>query len=403
MAFNYINGIQVGAEASAPPYGYGVRQFRRMLWNWLHKVVGWQDIEKSGANLDNPELGPITDGATDASNTRRFTSATGGFTSAMEQSHLLIHPTAAPATAGGFSDATKNGWYEIRRVYDSNTIDVEIFNGVHTDGLPLSESGLRFEVHRLRDVGNLIADTNYFVLRGTGTGGTFDMKFTENYAVNYAPTRIICSPWADWVAGAPGSFSPSTRITTETLQAHAFNADVGWIWAIADLTQCIVWARFWTSGFAGTDSMFMYMGDISPFHGGSDPRPVVVAHGGLGGSFDEYPSISHNVRMVAPDDTTQVTSRVGYLAHHGGDATAFNGFTVNPFSFHSGRLVRAPLIVFEETAGNEEIRGQLKNVDMMNFYGARGPIPIGTSRDRIRFFTQFTAPWNGSKIHRYVF
>jgi hypothetical protein len=370
----------------------------------MHKVIGFQDIEKSGANYDNAQLGPIADGATHASNPRRFTSATGGFTSAMEQSHLLVKPTDATAgTAGGFTDPEKNGFYEIRRVYNTNTIDVEIFNGVHSDGLPLSETGLAFEVHRLRDSGNLLADTNYAVLRGTGTGGTYDVKMTENYGANYAPTRIIVSPWADWVPGSPGSFSPGTRITSESQQNHSFNADIGWIWAIGDLTRIMVWARFWSSGFGATDSIFLYLGDISPFHPADDLRPVVVGHGTLGGSLDEYTNMKHAIRMVAGDDTTQVTSRLVYASHQAGDGTHHLGFTDSPRSFHSGRFVRSPIIVMEETAGNEEFRGQLKGVEFGHFYGPRGPIPLGTSRDRIRFFTQFIGPWNGSKIHRYVF
>lgn len=403
MAFNFINGIQIGGEGSFSPYAHGFRHLRRMLRLWLKHVVGWVDVETSGANWDNVQLGPLTDGATDASNPKRFTSATGGFTTAMENSFLLVFPTAAPATAGGFADATRNGFYRIRRVYDSNTIDVEIFNGVHHLGLPLAESGLRFSVYRFQDSGNLPVDNDFFVLRGTGTGGNFDMRFRENYASgSYAATRVTGSPFADWVAGAPGSFSPGTRLLAETNQLHQPFADICWVWAVADLTQVMVWVRAFNTAFAAQDSMFMYIGDMVPFHPGSDPRPVVVSHDPLGGSLDEFPAID-TPRMLAADDTTQITGEVIYLSDHPGSSGVFNSGAAKHRSFHSGRYVRGPLVIAESSAGNEEVRGYYKNLDIGHFNGPRGPTPIGATRDRIRFFTQMIAPWNGSKIYRYVY
>jgi len=401
MAFNFINGIQIGGDASASPFAYGPRMTRRMLWNWMVKVIGYTDLEKSGANWDNPQLGPITDGATDATDVRRFTSSTGGFTAAMEQSFLLVFPTAAPATAGGFTDATRNGFYRIKRVFDTNTISVETFNGVHSDGLPLSETGLRFEVHNFRPVAELPVDTNYFVIRGTGVGGSWDAKWTEDYAANYGPTRIQVSPFADWVAGAPGSFSPGTRLTSEAQLNHQALSDISWVWAVGDLTQIIVWIRYFDTAFVGQEGQFIYLGDVIPFHAAQDTKPVVVSNGALGAPLDELPSFSF--RMLAADDTTALTAGHAYLSQHAGTATAFHGINLTARSQHSGRFVRSPIVLYTNSAGNEEIRGQLKSLDHGHSFGPRGPIPFGTTFDRIRFFTQMNAPWNGSKINRYVF
>lgn len=401
---NYINGIEIGGVGSSSPFAYGARHIRRLLFLWLTKVIGWSNLETSGSKWDSAQLGPLTDGATHASNIRRFSSATGGFISAMEGAFLLIKPTAAPATAGGFADPTKNGFYRINRVYDTNTIDVDVLQGVHTDGLPLSESGLNFEVHDFQPSSELPSDGDYFVVRGVGTGGNFDAKFTEDYGVNYAPTRIILSPFGDWVAGAPGSFSPGTRITDESRLDHQPFADRAWIWAVGDLTQMIVWVRYFNTAYSAQDSQFIYLGDITPFHPVQDTNPVVVVNATLGGSLDEISAIrASSTKMLGADDTTSITPKLIYSSEHANSAAGWHSGSREDRSYHSGRYARTPLIVYSNTVGNIEIRGQYKNLDHGHFNGPRGPVPFGTSRDRIRFFTQCSAPWNGSKINRYVY
>lgn len=401
MAFNFINGIQIGGDASVAPHAHGPRHTRRMLWTWMVKVIGYQDIEKTGAFWDNPQLSVHVDGATSSTDSSRFSSVVGGFTAAMEGSFLLVFPTAAPATSGGFTDATRNGFYRIKRVLDANTVAVEIFNGVHSDGLPLGESGVRFEVHDFRKTADLPVAGNDFIVRGTGAGGTFDARWHEDYADNFAPTRIQMSPFADWAVGSPGAFVPATRLTTVVQNDHQFNADIGWVWAIGDLTQIIVWVRYFNTSFTPTDGQFIYMGDFTPFHPANDLRPVGASAAAHGASLEELANFS--LKALGADDLTAIDLLSSYLAEHAGSALGFHDQQREDRSQHSGRFVRSPIIQYTSVAGNEEIRGQLKNVDQGHFYGPRGPVPFGTALDRIRFFTQFTAPWNGSKIFRYVY
>jgi hypothetical protein len=411
---NYINGIQVGSKSvvsAAPYYAYGPRHMRQMLWWWLTKVVGWQDIEESGFSIGDVLTG--TDGATDASDPTLFTSATGGFTSAMEDCYLLIHPSSAPATAGGFTDPTRNGLYQIRRRFDTNTISIEPLWGVlapdpysspaEPGGLPLNETGLNFTVLDLHTATYLITTTDYAVIRGTGTGGTFDVRIREDYSANYAPNRFTVSPFADWSAGAPGSFSPGTRECAESQKNFQPFSDFGYVWAYADLTQVVVWTRYYNVTAAPTqqEDSFFYIGDIVPFHASSDPRPVICIDGTPNASTDyEIDATRDNVLGLAGDDTTQQTGNLIYPSAYANVATPMTGFNTTQIAQHSARYGRLPLVVTDRNAPTtNEVRGPLKNVTMGHQFGPSGPIPLGVARNRLRL-TIFEIPWNGSRVNR---
>lgn len=403
---NFVNGIQLGAESSGSAYGYayGHRHLRRVLRWWLTKVIGYQDIEAYGSAYNTTLLATLADGATHATNPSRFSSATGGFASSMEGHLLIVHPTdATVATTGGFTDPDRNGLYKIKRVYDSNNLDVEIFNGVHTDGLPLGESGLAFTIIPASGAAadRIPVTGDHYVVRGTGIGGDFDVYLRENTG-NYGPTRVQVSPWADWVAGSPGGWNPSTRVTSETYNVHSSSADLCWFWAVGDKTRFIVWARTFNTSWTAASSLVLYVGDITAFHPTVDTRPVVLAQGLLDGSLQDFSAISAP-RMVAPDDTTQVTGEALYLSTYPGSGTSVINDERLLRSEYSGRFVRTPILVAASSSGNEEVRGQYKGLELGHHFGPRGPTPLGTNRDRIRFFTQLVAPWNGSKIYRYVY
>jgi hypothetical protein len=382
-----------------------------MIYLWTTRVLGWVDHDKVGTKWDDIILGPITDGATHASNPKRFSSATGGFTTAMEGQYLLVHPTAAPASAGGFTDPQYNGFYKINRAYDGgNDIDVEIVNGVHHDGLPLSETGLRFIVVDLTSSSKLPATTDWFVIRGTGIGGDFDVRFRESTSPAYSPHLIQASPFADW-DNVGHAWSPSTRITGEVQVEHSSNDDRAWVWAVGDLTHFVIFAKYRTSSdIAVIDTDMMYVGDITAFHPADDLRPVVCACGRSSWNVSDKPNFHElnfwnnegHFRMLSGDDATPST---GYLVHpsqHANtDASMLSPVLVDR-SRWSGRFVRAPLILANYSSGTEEIRGSLKSIELGHLYGPPTCTPFGASLDRLRL-AQCSISWNGSRVGRYVY
>ena len=411
---NFINGIEVGdrtLSSNASPWAWGAGHFKRMLWWWAVKVIGWVDHDKSGAFWDNVQLATQTNGATDASDPTLFTGS--GFTTAMAGSYLCVHPTAAPATAGGFGNPERNGFYKILSVPSATQVIVEIQNGVHHLGLPLSESSLTYTVLNYRGNQTTIpAPTGDFaVIRGTGVGGDFDIRMRTEFSGSfYGALSLQASPYADWDSGS-NDWIPSNRVTTEGLSWHNSQSDYGWVWAFGDLTQIVVWVRYFNTATSAVDSMFLYMGDITPFHPADDLKPVVCGYGRLGASLDEHTPLynvnptgaAQNGILMIANDNLPVYGRPVYQTGSAGITTEFHAFTRTTRSFHSGRFVRRQIPIWAQVAGKEELRGVLKNVDWGHFYGPRGPIPLGLTRDRIRFFTQMVGAWNGSKISRYVY
>lgn len=410
MALQYLNAIDVGLDESGSTYqhAYGARFARKLLWIWLVKVIGWEDIEKSGSYWDNPQL-TGTDGATDASNVRKFTSATGGFDSTIVGSYLVVHPTAAPAATGGFSDQTRNGFYYIRSVEDGNTLYVDSYRGVHTDGLPLSETGLTFSIYRFRDVATQIPrNGDYYVVRGTGSGGDLDLYVREAAGANYNPWRFTVSPFADWVAGSPGSFSPSNRITAETNLGNSSSLDRARLMAVGDMDHFVLFFRGYDAPgtTANDEPRILYVGNIEAFHPSDDPRPsVLMVQQVHQTTFNVLEEIDSNCKMVAADNTTQLSSSVGYISYHDYDVSNALTHQIRMRSKFSGRFVQTPLIVCEEASGHAEIRGTLKNFYLGHDDGNPAKLliyPFGTNLDKLRIGNG-VIDWNGSRVLENIF
>ena len=407
MAFNYLNGVQVGKEnwdGGNPNYAAGPRQAWRLFYLWLTKVVGWASVDTQGSRWDSPEETGV-DGATDASIPYKFTSATADFvTNCIIGDHLLVCPTAAPATAGGFTDATRNGFYQINRIVDANTVYVDIWNGVDVTGFPLGESGLNFEVHRFSDPANTLPQNDdFWVARGTGTGGDFDLRCLNNSVGNYGFAKFSISPWDDWDAVAHAWKTPP-RHTTETYIGNEPSTDLCWCYGFADLTQAVFYYKGFEWNLSSKYPQYWYFGDIEPFNGGDDPRPVVLIYGSPGNSTleNQLNYMQNNVRMVSHDLTVVDNGKLIKPTFYNGNNTALLATSTRNRSFYSGKLMQLPILVGYASAGQTELRGRLKNVYITSTYGARFMTPIGATLDVMKF-GDLTFPWNGSKQYRYIY
>ncbi len=415
MTLSYINGLQVGdvslGSASTFDYGYAHQHVKRLLYLWLKKVVGWteHDIRGGGSwgavgNWDNPLVSLKTDGATDSSDVRKFTSATALFITngVTEQDYLFVRPASAPTPTGGFTDPTRNGFYRILRVVSESEIWVETWNGVHTDGLPLSESGLNFEIHRFTGTSHFPTNGDQWVMEGTGIGGTFHLRQHHDYAYNYGGgVQFDISPWPDWDNVGHAWLAAPPRHTTFVNNGCEPYCDVGWIWAIADLTHVIIFVRYYNTGFSAQDIWFMYAGDIEAFHPTQDTRPVVILNQAQNSSWNVLTQTSN--RWVDPDGTTErSTVHPIYHTQYAGNSGALGDNQRRNRSYHSQRFVRWPVILAEDVAGGEELRGQLKSLRWMSNYSLRMFTPFGAARDQICLSDYLAMPWNGSKQNRWV-
>jgi hypothetical protein len=400
MAFNYLNGVQVGNEnwdGGNPNYGAGPRYAWKLWFLWLKKVVGWSQVDINGSRWDNAvESG--TNGATDATLTYKFTSSGASFTSnCAAGDQLMIAPTSPPATSGGFSDATRNGFYWINQVVDDETLYVDTWRGVHTDGLPLSESGLNYEVHRFRTGGTYLPQNDdFWVLAGTGTGGDFHMYLLNDSVQNYAYSQIWVSPWDDWDAGTHAWKSPA-RYTSKSNYNNDPHTDKCLCYGFADLTHCFFYYRGYDYNWAAKLPQWFYVGDIEPFNPTDDPRPVVLNTGHTGNTTvtNTYTYMYDKVRMVS-HDLTQQTAGLLKMSLYIDSSTGILDGTTRASSRFSGKYYHTPLVVVEDTTGKTEVRGRLKNCYFTHDNGPRIFTPVGTSLDLLRL-SNVSIKWNGSK------
>lgn len=398
MVLNYLNSVEVGQPGVEVNGGHAAPPFsRKLIWNWLVKVCGWEDIEKSGGRWDNSQL-TGTDGATDASDPTLFTSATGGFDSTMAGSQLLVCPTSPPAPSGGFLDPTRNGFYFIRAVLDSNTLQLDQWRGVHTDGLPLNESGLNFEIVRFRNHSTYApVQDDYAVIRGTGSNtNQFDLKIEEK-SNNYRRYFFQLSPFADWTTG---EFDPSTRLTSESNIEGGFNADYAKVFGVADQSHAFIFIRKYNSG-GGTEGnpIVIYMGEIDAFNPIYDTRPFVLGlHESDNGNM--LNSLDTTLFALGADDTTAINSSVGFVSYTPYNfVNALTGFGRARSDF-SGRFVQTPLFIFEHNVGFPEIRGTMKNWYLGHNDGGSDTViiyPFGTGLNKLRI-NNTVIDWNGSRV-----
>ena len=304
----------------------------------------------------------------DLTNPRKFTSATAAFqTNLVEEGDvILIRPTAAPLTAGGFADATRNGFYMVSQVMSETEVRLHTWFGVHTDGLPLNETGLTFEVHRFRTSALMPIDEDQFVLEGTGLGGTFHLNCRNDRNVNYGGGWLWeVSPWPDWIAGATHAWnnSPSRHTVATTAAIGGSSVDKCWMYGFADLTQFFIWFRGveWNGNLV--DVRCIYAGDIDPFHPASDPRPVVT-NWGKDSLVDIWLSMNaQGVESIGADNLTQKNANHQNLCVNQNNAQELlEDSSYRRRSWHSGRWVRLPVLIGETETGFEELRGQFRPI-----------------------------------------
>lgn len=391
-----------------------MQHFKRLLYLWLKKVVGWAQVDVRGNGVwgtvgdwDNPVVATRTDGVTDATNPRRFTAA--GMTAVSDGvepgDYLLVFPTAAPATAGGFGDATRNGFYQVATVVSETEVWVNAWHGVHTDGLPLGESGLTFEVHRFRTSALMPIDDDAWVLEGTGVGGTFHLKCVNDRSINYGGGhQFEVSPWPDWLPGTHLWSAAPPRHTTAPSVGWSHLADRSIVFAYADLTQVFVVFRSYGSNGVANDFGGLYAGDVDPFHPASDPRPVVLGvwkDASIGDVFTRWQS-TYGVQQIAADDSTYKQARLSNLVVKRGDASELLNDPFRNRSWFSGRWIRLPVLMTEEEVGFVELRGQLKGIWRTHEYGPADFTPVGANLEWLRI-ANLLMPWNGSKQLRTVY
>jgi len=395
MTMYWLNGVVTGLVSSnAQPYAFGVGLARRMLWNWLVKVVGWTDVQKSGTKWDNPTL-IGSDGVTDAADHRIFTSAAQTFTQAMEGYWLMIK--------SGCTDPTKHGFWRINRYVSDHVIMVEPLWGNDSVGLPLSQTGLGFEVLDLTSVSKVPTDGDYFVVGGAGIGGTFHLKCRiSNTAVSYNGELWQLSPFDDWTAGA---WKTPNRITSETALAHLPGADLAVTFAFADQNHLFLFQRTYNFTWSIQDTYLMYAGDFSAYDPTHDTRPVVLACTKLATWLDEIGTVAEFTacpKMVSPDYLVPIS---GYLMHPSINVDAYEhslDSSIRHRSWHSGRFMGLPLVVVATAAGACGVRGELKDLRLGHLWGPRVCSPYGTGKTRFRLGT-LSMPWNGSFQRRFMY
>lgn len=399
----YLNGIICGGYRSENPgYANGRRQFRRMLWLWLTKVVGWSDVDKSGSNWDNPEIAGASDGATDVTDPEIFNSATGGFSgidpSSSNDRYFLI--------VSGFTDSTRDGLYEIWKVVSDTQIKIrKAYSGVHSDGFPLNETGLTWRVDELKNRTNKIpAIGDWWVVGGSGTGGTFHLRCVSDNSPTHSPDKYDISPYDDWDAVAHDWKAPA-RYTSQAGYWTEPWSDSVMVFGVADATHCALWVRAYNYDISGGVSYpnIYYFGDINPFRPTVDTRPVVSIAKQANGNWLEWHNYQQgNVSMLAGDDSQSNNAGFLYPSLYGANGTWILDNVKKTKSGHSGKFYGLPIIIATRETGKEEIRGYLKSFEAFHRYGDRVGTPFGSTLNKIRF-SHCCLPWNGSKQYRYVF
>lgn len=403
----YLNGVICGGDRSDSPndgaYTTGRRQFRRMLWLWLTKVVGWTDVDKSGSNWDNPEIAGASDGTTDASDAEIFNSATGGF-SALDLSSTSDYRYYATIT--GFTDSTKDGLYLIDSVVSDTQFKIKkAYCGVHSDGFPLSETGLTWRVDELRERSNkLPAIGDWWVLGGTGTGGTFHLRCVSDNSVSYSPDKYDISPYADWDAvGHAWESSPARYSAQAGTNIKDAWTDSVLVFGVADATHCVLWCVGYNYDLLtrAEEPFIYYFGDITPFRPTEDTRPVVaIAHECTTDEQEWYNSNFNTVKMVAGDNSQSSNAGYLYLSEHANENNWILDNLRKQRSVHSLRYYRLPIVIASYESGKEEIRGSLKSIEAFHRYGISGlAVPFGTGLDRLKLGWS-CIPWHGSKQYR---
>lgn len=155
---------QTGLRVFSTETGYPVywhRSLYRYIFEFLTKVVGWDDIDSPDAGWDSVAASGV-DGVTHASLPDRFSAASASFALADVDKYLTITGMAAP-------NEERNGIYQIKQVISSTEVVVHIKLGVHSDGLPLSLSGLSWRLWS--GVTHRPAINAVAVVAGTGTTG----------------------------------------------------------------------------------------------------------------------------------------------------------------------------------------------------------------------------------------
>jgi hypothetical protein len=368
------------------------------MWVWLNKVVGWSDVDKSGSNWDNPTLAGASDGATDASDPEIFNSATGGFSgidpSDSTKRYYLV--------GTGFTDSTDDGFYLIGRVESDNQIRIrKNFSGVHTDGLPLSETGVTWRVEEFKDLGGLPAVGDWWVLGGTGVGGTFHLYCLSDNSPTWSQDKFQISPYDDWDAIGHAWDAPP-RYTAFQGNWNERYDDRHLLFGVADLTHAV----FWTRGYDFNNNIIdypnlYYFGDMNPFRPTQDTRPVICIARQADSNWNTWKGFMDSVGMIGSDGT-QTLGRIIVPTVHGSSSEHMLDNVAKTQSKHSGKVFRHPLVVVCRDASYAEIRGTLKSLEGFHRYGGLVGSPFGTSRDRLRL--QFESmPWNGSKQFVYIY
>jgi len=397
MTVNYINGIQVGSEASSSGmYAWGTLHARRLIYLWLSKVVGWPVVDSQGSNWDNPVVSQQTDGSTSSST---------DLISATDFSAAGVVPGDLVLITAGFSDPTRHGVYQISSVHEANKIRIDSRFGVHHSGLPTGQTNVTFEIHRLATEALLPAINDFFVLGGSGVGGTFHTRCLIDNSVNYAPERWDISPWDDWDSIGHAWKTPPNRYTAITQNAHQQLCDRCWVWGWSDGTAAlIIFSSIKDSG--GLDSAAeartaIYLGDAVPNWPIEDTRPVV-----LWSDVDRYyfgvKRYSGNtvISMVGADDTTQISALHWYLTQSvDGTTNAFPTSGTRRVSAFTGKHPSIPIFFAHHTSQLNEVRGALKGLKLTGLSSESVALPTGSSREYLRF-SDLIIPWNGSKVYR---
>lgn len=397
MALKYLNGVQVGLEAptSTGNYGWGLQHLKRLLFLWLKHVVGWTQVDVRGGaswgslgNWDNPQSAQVTNGATDATNPAILTSATATW---------VTDSVAIPdlALVIGFTDPARNGFYQVQAVDAEGQLRIQTWNGVHTDGLPLNETGLSITIYRMHTTALLPSDDDAWILEGTGVGGAFHLRCVNDQSINYGGGwEFDISPWPDWLVG--------THVWNNSPSRHTSLPNLGWnsataiaqVWGVADLDFMFIVVRGFNVNLSANDEGLMYAGDIDRFHVASDPNPVVIALG-KDAAFNEVADLQQYLRWIGGDNTTEVTGEILNPTYARDDSSHVLDGVFRTRSWHTDRFMRYPLSLACDTAGLEELRGQLKHLTRGHQYGPREYTPIGAARDQLRF-GRVLIPWNGS-------
>ncbi len=384
---NYLNGIRVGGN-SGWGQAYSRRHMRRVLYLFLKHVVGWTEVSKVGSNWDNPSLAGAADGATHASDAEIFNSATGGFSgidpkSTTSRFYLLVT---------GFADSTRDGFYLIKQVITDNQILIDApYCGVHTDGLPLNETGLTWRVEDFKSSSLVPANNDEYYLRSTGIGGNFQVH-CKNISTTY---------YQDTFRVSPDDGSHWTAYTTNTFDAAE---ESGLLFGVADATHAYFYIRGYTGdmGAGNNYPATYYFGDITAFRPTVDTKPVVCFAQRTGSDWRAWGALLDGPIRSLTDGNVQISHVLIHPTLHGASATGVLDNARKTRSYYSGRFIRFPLIVVSTNNSYPEVRGYLKSVDGMHHYGDRIGTPFGTGRDRLKI-GRASIPWNGSKQYYYIF